>query len=141
MIEEQVNNLDADKKFKNLVGKTDYVSTPDRSILEVFKAPTQKRFRVEFETAVNEFTSLCPITGQPDFATFRISYTPKDLCVESKSLKIYLFSYRNTQGFGETITNKIADDLFEVLRPDLLEVCGTFSPRGGLKWTTFAYRS
>ncbi len=79
-----------------------------------------------------EFTSLCPITGQPDFATITISYVPDELLVESKSLKLYLFSYRNHGDFHEDCVNKIMKDLIAALSPKYIEVTGKFLPRGGL---------
>lgn len=79
-----------------------------------------------------EFTSLCPITGQPDFASIYISYIPDQLCVESKSLKLYLFSYRNHGDFHENCINTIGKDLVELLNPRYLEVWGKFTPRGGI---------
>ena len=79
-----------------------------------------------------EFTSLCPITGQPDFANIYISYIPDQLCVESKSLKLYLFSYRNHGDFHENCINTIGKDLVELLNPRYLEVWGKFTPRGGI---------
>lgn len=128
--------------FKSLgLGKeTQYPTVPSVTILETFAVPADKYFDVTFQQAHNEFTSLCPITGQPDFATFKIRYIPDKVCIETKSLKLYLFSYRNTQGFGETVTNKIADDLQSVLNAKLLLVEGTFSARGGITWTTKAVR-
>jgi 7-cyano-7-deazaguanine reductase len=79
-----------------------------------------------------EFTTLCPITGQPDFATIYIQYIPDKWLVESKSLKLYLFSFRNARGFHEDTVNKIADVLFELLKPFYIEVYGEFNPRGGI---------
>ena len=79
-----------------------------------------------------EFTSLCPITAQPDFATIYISYIPDKLCVESKSLKLYLFSYRNHGDFHENCINTIGKDLVNLLDPRYLEVWGKFTPRGGI---------
>ena len=79
-----------------------------------------------------EFTSLCPKTGQPDFATIYISYIPDKYMVESKSLKLYLFSYRNHGDFHEDCVNMIMTDLIRLLRPRYIEVWGKFLPRGGL---------
>lgn len=79
-----------------------------------------------------EFTSLCPKTGQPDFATIYISYIPGDFMVESKSLKLYLFSFRNHGDFHEDCVNIIMDDLINLLQPRYIEVWGKFLPRGGL---------
>ena len=79
-----------------------------------------------------EFTSLCPITGQPDFATVIISYVPDEHLVESKSLKLYLFSFRNHGDFHEDVVNIIMKDLIKLLDPKYIEVWGKFLPRGGL---------
>ena len=79
-----------------------------------------------------EFTSLCPITGQPDFATIYISYVPGERMVESKSLKLYLFSYRNHGDFHEDCVNKIMKDLIALMDPKYIEVTGKFLPRGGI---------
>lgn len=79
-----------------------------------------------------EFTSLCPITGQPDFATMYISYIPDQKIVESKSLKLYLFSFRNHGDFHEDCVNIIMNDLIELLNPRYIEVWGKFTPRGGI---------
>lgn len=79
-----------------------------------------------------EFTSLCPITGQPDFAEIRISYIPNIKMVESKSLKIYLFSFRNHGAFHEDCVNIIMKDLIQLMAPKYIEVLGLFTPRGGI---------
>ncbi|HWE54636.1 MAG TPA: preQ(1) synthase [Acidimicrobiales bacterium] len=79
-----------------------------------------------------EFTSLCPITGQPDFGRILIQYVPDQLCVESKSLKLYLGAYRNHGSFHEACTNQIADDLVTAIAPRYLRVYGDFLPRGGI---------
>lgn len=79
-----------------------------------------------------EFTTLCPITNQPDFATIYISYIPDVKMVESKSLKLYLFSYRNHGGFHESSVNMIMDDLIGLMNPRYIEVWGKFTPRGGI---------
>ena len=80
----------------------------------------------------NEFTSLCPKTNQPDFAKIYINYIPAQKLVESKSLKLYLFSFRNHGAFHEDCINVICKDLFRLLRPNFIEVIGEFSPRGGI---------
>jgi len=79
-----------------------------------------------------EFTSLCPKTSQPDFATIDIEYTPDELCIELKSLKLYLNSYRNDGVFFESVTNKILDDLVEVCKPRYMMVTAQFNVRGGI---------
>ena len=110
---------------------TEYKTDYDPSLLETFsnKHPDNDYF-VKFNCP--EFTSLCPITGQPDFATIYISYFPDKLMVESKSLKLYLFSYRNHGDFHEDCVNKIMKDLIALLDPKYIEVTGKFLPRGGL---------
>lgn len=80
-----------------------------------------------------EFTSLCPKTAQPDFATITITYQPNDLLIESKSLKLYLFSFRNHGDFHEECIKTIANDIWNVIQPKHLEVYGDFTPRGGIK--------
>ncbi len=89
----------------------------------------------EYEININcpEFTALCPKTGQPDFATINIRYTPDQECLELKSLKLYLFSYRDQGIFHEHVTNRILDDLVESCRPIRCEVIGDFRVRGGIK--------
>jgi 7-cyano-7-deazaguanine reductase len=99
--------------------------------LETFLNPNPKRdYEIQFECP--EFTCLCPKTGQPDFATIRINYIPNKLCVELKSLKLYLWSYRNEGAFHEAVTNKILDDLVQVLKPRMMKVVGDFYVRGGI---------
>jgi len=82
-----------------------------------------------------EFTSICPVTGQPDFATITIRYVPGESCVEMKSLKLYFFSYRNKGIFYEAVTNTILDDLVAVLKPRRMTVVGEFAVRGGTAGT------
>ncbi len=79
-----------------------------------------------------EFTCVCPKTGQPDFATFEISYVPDQTCVELKSLKLYLWSFRDEGHFHEAVTNRILDDLVAALRPRKMRVVGDFNVRGGI---------
>jgi len=113
-------------------GEMNYPTKPDASIFETFKnGNPQRDYWITFETS--EFTSLCPITGQPDFARITIEYIPDQLCVESKSLKLYLFSFRNEGSFYEDVTNRIYSDLFELLRPRHLIVVGDFTARGGIR--------
>ena len=93
------------------------------------------------ETFVNkhpEFTSLCPITGQPDFAEIKILYIPGERMVESKSLKLYLFSFRNHGDFHEDCVNKIMKDLVALMAPKYIEVVGLFTPRGGISIYPYA---
>lgn len=99
--------------------------------LEVFDNPNPDRdYEIRFECP--EFTCICPRTGQPDFATLRIRYIPDRLCVELKSLKLYLWSYRNEGAFHEAVTNRILDDLVRATQPRLMEVEGDFYVRGGI---------
>ena len=85
-----------------------------------------------------EFTSLCPVTGQPDSCHLTITYVPDEKCVETKSLKYYLASYRNYPAFNEQIVNRITDDLAAAISPRWLKVEGRFSPRGGIQLTAMA---
>ena len=85
-----------------------------------------------------EFTSLCPVTGQPDCGTITVEYIPDELCVESKSFKLYMFAFRNHQSFMETITNNVLDDLRTLLNPCWCRVKGLFAPRGGTRIHVFA---
>ena len=88
----------------------------------------------------NEFTALCPVTNQPDFATITIIYVPSLFLVESKSMKLYLMAFRNTGMFHEFIVNKIADDLQKSLKPKYLQVTGHFNSRGGIAISVMAKR-
>lgn len=110
---------------------TQYPTDYDPSVLETFenKHPNNDYF-VKFNCP--EFTSLCPITGQPDFATIYISYVPGERMVESKSLKLYLFSFRNHGDFHEDCMNIIMKDLIALMDPKYIEVWGKFTPRGGI---------
>ena len=108
-----------------------YPDSPDKARLEAFENAYPKRdYWVHFDCP--EFTCLCPMTGQPDFATLRISYLPDRLCVELKSLKLYLWSFRDEGHFHEAVTNRILDDLVKLLKPRFLEVVGDFFVRGGI---------
>ncbi|RDU72910.1 NADPH-dependent 7-cyano-7-deazaguanine reductase QueF [Helicobacter aurati] len=118
-------------KLHSLGKKTHYHFTYNPQILESVPNPhPQVDYFVKFNCP--EFTALCPITGQPDFATIYLSYIPDRKIVESKSLKLYLFSFRNHGGFHEDCINIIAQDLIKILDPRYLEVWGKFTPRGGL---------
>jgi len=105
-------------------------SRPSKS-LETFPNPAPRRdYEIRFDCP--EFTCLCPLTGQPDFATFRISYVPDELCIELKSLKLYLWSFRDEGAFHEKVTNQIADDIVAAIRPRRLRIEGDFAVRGGI---------
>jgi len=107
------------------------LATKPGTPLEVFPNPSPGRdYEIIFECP--EFTSLCPRTGQPDFATIRITYTPADSCVELKSLKLYLWSYRNQGAFHEEVVNRILDDLVGACGPRRMKVVGDFLVRGGI---------
>ena len=116
---------------------TSYPTDYDPSVLETFdnKHPGREYF-VKFNCP--EFTSLCPITGQPDFATIYISYVPRVKMVESKSLKLYLFSFRNHGDFHEDCVNIIMKDLVKLMQPKYIEVVGLFTPRGGISIYPYA---
>jgi len=116
--------------MKHLKEKKEFTSSvPTPGILDTFRFPGVSQC---ITLTQKEFTSLCPITGQPDYAEIEIEYTPNELCVESKSLKLYLGAYRNYGGFAEAITYKIAKDLYIVLNPTSLRVTGRFVSRGGI---------
>ena len=117
--------------------KTDYRSDYAPEVLETFlnKHP-ENDYWVRFNCP--EFTSLCPITGQPDFAEIRISYIPAERMVESKSLKLYLFSFRNHGDFHEDCVNIIMKDLIRLMDPKYIEVTRLFTPRGGISIHPYA---
>jgi len=105
--------------------------------LETFVNPTPKRdYRIHME--IPEFTCLCPMTGQPDFATLVLDYVPDRLCVELKSLKLYVWSYRDEGAFHEAVTNCILDDLVRATRPRYLKLEARFNVRGGIYTTIVA---
>jgi 7-cyano-7-deazaguanine reductase len=101
-----------------------------RTILDSFANPKPQR-DYEIRFTLPEFTSMCPVTGQPDFATIVVSYIPDRLCVEMKSLKLYFLAFRNKGIFYEAVVNQILDDLVAVLRPRQMTVVGDFAVRGG----------
>ena len=108
------------------------MATKPSKNLEAFANPRPGRdYEIAFD--IPEFTCLCPKTGQPDFATIRIRYVPAKLCVELKSLKLYMWSFRDEGHFHEDVTNRILDDLVALLKPKWLEVVGDFYVRGGIK--------
>ncbi|HEX8705649.1 MAG TPA: preQ(1) synthase [Myxococcaceae bacterium] len=107
------------------------MSTQPSKELQTFPNPASDRdYEIAFD--VPEFTCLCPLTGQPDFARFTIRYVPDELCVELKSLKLYMWSYRNEGAFHEKVTNTIADDIIKAIKPRKLTVVGDFFVRGGI---------
>lgn len=112
------------------------IAEPHR-ILEVFDNPSPQRdYEVKF--VFPEFTSMCPVTGQPDFATITIAYVPDRFCVEMKSLKLYFLAYRNKGIFYEAVVNTILDDLVDAVDPRRMTVIGEFAVRGGTAGTVTA---
>ena len=129
--------MELNEQLSLLGRKTEYKQTYAPEVLEAFdnKHPDND-YWVRFNCP--EFTSLCPITGQPDFAEIRISYLPAVKMVESKSLKLYLFSFRNHGAFHEDCVNIIMKDLIALMQPKYIEVTGIFTPRGGISIYPFA---
>ena len=111
--------------------KTQYPDSPDKAGMETFKNLYHDRdYVIVFDCP--EFTSLCPVTGQPDFGAITIRYIPDKTCIESKSLKLYLYSFRNHNTFHEEAVNTILDELVNRCSPRKAEVIGSFRPRGGI---------
>ncbi len=112
-------------------GHTDYPTSPDAANLEAFpNAHPGRDYVIIFDCP--EFTALCPITGQPDFGHITIEYVADTRCLESKSLKLYLFSFRNEGAFHEEVVNRILDDVVAAVAPRRATVTGDFNPRGGI---------
>ena len=138
---------DKDSQFTHLKKtRESCYQQPDVSMLEKFPKPFADSDRNPHNVTgtvhieIPEFTSLCPITGQPDFATIVIDYKPASHCIESKSLKLYLGCFRQHPEFHESCVNRIANDLIAVLWPEYLKVEGRFTPRGGIPfWPTAEY--
>ena len=111
-------------------------SRPSKT-LETFPNPAPERdYRIHME--IPEFTCLCPMTGQPDFATLTLDYVADELCVELKSLKLYIWSYRDEGAFHEAVTNRILDDLVRATRPRYMRLEARFNVRGGIHTTVVA---
>jgi len=126
------------KKLSHLGEKTTYPVQYDPGLLESF--PNKNPNAIQWVTFVcTEFTSLCPITGQPDYAKIFVNYIADKKMVESKSMKLYLYSFRNHGDFHEDCVQKICNDLVKLLSPRYLEVVGEFTPRGGI--AIFPYSS
>ena len=123
---------DREKEGLSALGHKSGISRDyDPGVLETFaNQHPENDYWVRFNCP--EFTTLCPITGQPDFAEIRISYIPGERMVESKSLKLYLFSFRNHGDFHEDCVNTIMKDLIALMNPKYIEVTGFFTPRGGI---------
>jgi 7-cyano-7-deazaguanine reductase len=113
------------------------MSTQPSTDLETFANPNPAR-DYTIRMRIPEFTCLCPKTGQPDFATIHIEYVPNQWCIELKSLKLYMWSYRNTGTFHEAVTNHILDDLIKACQPRFMRVTGEFYVRGGIYTTVIA---
>ena len=130
--------MDRSKDHLKALGReTEYLSTYSPEVLETFENKHQSNdYWVQFNCP--EFTSLCPITGQPDFAEIKIMYIPEKRMVESKSLKLYLFSFRNNGDFHEDCVNIIMKDLVRLMDPKYIEVIGLFTPRGGISIYPYA---
>lgn len=128
------------KKTKSLrlLGRSEtrLPTAPSADILETFANPARRPYWIRFESA--DFTSLCPITGQADFAQITIEYQPGKRCLETKSLKFYLASYRNERAFNEEVTNHILDDLVQACQPRSMIVKAEFASRGGIALTITA---
>mgnify|MGYP003577182432 FL=1 len=113
------------------------MATQPSKQLETFPNPRPGReYEIRFECP--EFTCVCPRTGQPDFATLRVSYVPDELCVELKSFKLYLWSFRAEGHFHEDVTNRILDDLVAAIAPRRMTIEGDFNVRGGIHTTVVA---
>jgi 7-cyano-7-deazaguanine reductase len=113
------------------------MATTPSKLLASFPNPQPRRdFRIHME--IPEFTCLCPQTGQPDFATLYLDYVPDRLCVELKSLKLYIWSYRNEGAFHEAVTNRILDDLARSTKPRFMQITAKFYVRGGIFTTVVA---
>ena len=107
------------------------MSTKSQNTINVFDNPNVNRdYLIEFN--IPEFTCLCPLTGQPDFAEFHIKYIPNKLCIELKSLKLYFWSYRDKKDFHEAVTNKILEYLAKTIKPRYLSIKADFNVRGGI---------
>lgn len=122
-----------EEKSKEAVGGP----APEAAPVETFPNPKPER-DYEIDIRAPEWTALCPITGQPDFAVIRVTYVPDRLCLELKSLKLYLWSYRDEGIFHESVTNEILDDLVAAVRPRWMRVTGVFHVRGGIETTVVA---
>lgn len=124
-----------EKRFSDLTllksSGTRYPDNPKNAQLETFKNLfTNRDYLITFDCP--EFTALCPVTGQPDFGVITLRYVPDKVCIESKSLKLYLFSFRNHNSFHEEVVNTILDAVVSACKPRQAEVLGVFRPRGGI---------
>ena len=114
-----------------------FPKSPKQGTLEAFPNPNPQRdYSIRIDCP--DFTSLCPVTGQPDFAEIVVEYVPDERCIETKSLKLYLASYRNVHSFNEAVINRILDDLVAACHPRRMRIEGRFVARGGLALTVIA---
>jgi len=120
---------------KRLLDSSTDPDTIDSAVLQVLEYGYKGKRDIKIEIDQPEFTSVCPISGLPDFGCITIRYTPKDKIIELKSIKYYLLQYRNVGIFYEHLVNRILEDLVSVVRPRYMEVVGTFTPRGGITTT------
>ncbi len=137
-----ISQREKNKHNLSLLGasKTILPANPDEARLENFPNPEPKRdYLIKFDCP--EFTALCPITSQPDFARIVIEYIPDKLCIESKSLKLYLGSFRNCGTFHEAVVNRILDDIYRACKPRWIKVSGYFNTRGGIAITVVAEKN
>jgi len=132
MIYEDRKESSLEKKAKKIVGKVYTKTDIDSSILQTLKYEYPGS-RIQTELSSDEFTCLCPFSGLPDFAKLTIKYIPKHKLIELKSLKYYLYSFRNVKIYNEHVVNKILEDLTKALKPQDMEIIGEFSSRGGIK--------
>jgi 7-cyano-7-deazaguanine reductase len=121
---------------KTLLDSAKDPDTIDSAVLQVLEYGYKGKRDIEIEIDQPEFTSVCPISGLPDFGCITIRYTPKDKIIELKSVKYYLLQYRHVGIFYEHLVNRILEDLVSVVRPRYMEVVGTFTPRGGITTTS-----
>lgn len=131
MIYEDRQSSPIEKKAKKGIGKFFLPKDVDATILQTFKYEYPKR-TITIEHITSEFTCLCPYSGLPDFARLTIKYAPFKDCIELKSLKYYLYSFRQVKIFNEHVVNKILEDLVRVLKPRHMEITGEFTSRGGI---------
>ena len=109
----------------------------DKKVLDTFPYEYPAR-EINLEITTDEFTTVCPFSGLPDFGVIKIEYTPKEKCIELRSLKYYLLSYRNVGIYYEHLVNRVLDDLVEVCRPRRMSIAADYTPRGGLKTSATA---
>ena len=136
-VKKQARNQEPKKPLTLLGAASALPQQPSLEILETFpNSHPGRQYLVRLDT--EDFSSVCPVTGQPDYAKIAIEYVPGTRCVETKSLKYYLASFRNTPSFNEQIVNRILDDLVAVCEPVQMMVRGAFAARGGLSLTITA---